>query len=107
VSHDVGEVFKLADRVLRLEQGNIAQSGTPVAVFLQRQFAGRLHLQAQVLEIRREDVVFTLCLLIGNELVDVVASPEEAAQLQVGETIAIATQSFSPLLSRPRVAEKG
>jgi molybdate transport system ATP-binding protein len=98
VSHDIGEVFKLAQRVLRMELGKIVQSGSPAEVFLQRRMAGKLQLQAQVLAIRREDVICTLSLLIGQDIVDVVASPEEAQQLSVGEMISIAAKSFSPLL---------
>ncbi|HEY8027541.1 MAG TPA: ATP-binding cassette domain-containing protein [Burkholderiaceae bacterium] len=98
VSHDVGEVFRLAQRVLRMENGLIVQSASPAQVFLHRRAAGKLQLQAQVLEIRREDVIYTLSLLIGQEIVDVVASPEEALQLRVGESISVAAKSFSPLL---------
>ncbi len=100
VSHDVGEVFKLARRVLHIEQGRVVQLGTPAALFLHKEAAGRLNLQVQVLEIRREDVIYTLSLLIGNDIVDVVASVEEAAQLRVGETISLAAKSFNPLLFR-------
>ncbi len=100
VSHDIGEVFKLAHQVLRIEHGRIVQLGTPAALFLHKEAAGRLNLQAQVLEIRREDVVYSLSLLIGNDIVDVIASAEEAAQLRVGETISLAAKSFNPLLFR-------
>jgi molybdate transport system ATP-binding protein len=102
VSHDLGEVFKLAHRVLLIEQGKVVQEGTPAALFLHREAAGRLNLQAQVLEIRREDVVYTLSLLVGGEIVDVIASHEEAQALRVGETISLAAKSFNPLLFRHR-----
>ncbi len=100
VSHDVGEVFKLAHKVLRIEHGRVVQVGAPAALFLHKEAAGRLNLQAQVLEIRREDVLYTLSLLIGSDIVDVVASADEAAQLRVGETISLAAKSFNPLLFR-------
>ncbi|HEX8957191.1 MAG TPA: ATP-binding cassette domain-containing protein [Burkholderiaceae bacterium] len=100
VSHDLGEVFKLAHKVLRIEHGKLVQAGTPAALFLRKEMAGRLKLQAQVLEIRREDVVYTLSLLVGSDIVDVMASPEEAKALRVGETISLAAKSFNPLLFR-------
>ena len=100
VSHDLAEVFKLAHKVLRIEGGRVMQVGAPAALFLHKESAGRLNLQAQVLEIRREDVVYSLSLLIGNDIVDVIASAEEAAQLRVGETISLAAKSFNPLLFR-------
>jgi molybdate transport system ATP-binding protein len=100
VSHDLGEVFKLAHKVLRMEQGRVVQAGTPAALFLHKESAGRINLQAQVLEIRREDVVYTISLLVGSEIVDVVASGEEAQALRVGETVSLAAKSFNPLLFR-------
>ena len=102
VSHDLGEVFKLAQQVLRIAGGRIVQAGTAAALFLQREAAGRLNLQAQVLDIRREDVVYTLSLLVGSEVIDVVASPEEAQAMRVGETISLAAKSFNPLLFQVR-----
>ena len=74
VSHELGEVFKLSEKVLRLEGGRIIESGTPREVFLQKRLSGRLNLHAQVLDIRQEDVVYIVTLLIGQEVIDVVAS---------------------------------
>lgn len=100
VSHDLAEVFKLAQKVFRLEQGRVAQAGTPATLFLNGQTTGRFNLQGQVLEIRREDVLHVVSLLVGNEVVDVLASVEEAAQLRIGETVGLGAKSFSPLLFR-------
>ncbi len=102
VSHDLGEVFKLAHNVLRIEGGRVVQAGSPAALFLHEESAGRLNLQAQVLEIRREDVVYTISLLVGADIIDVVASNEEAQAMQVGETVFLAAKSFNPLLFRHR-----
>ncbi|OWW19470.1 ATP-binding cassette domain-containing protein [Noviherbaspirillum denitrificans] len=100
VSHDLGEVFKLSDTVLRLEGGRLAASGTPREVFLQKRMSGRLNLHAQVLDVRREDVVHIVTLLIGQEAIDVVASEDEVAGLQAGDTVSVAARAISPYLSR-------
>lgn len=97
VSHDIGEVFKLSQRVLRLEQGRIAQSGTPVEVFLQRRLAGKLVLHAQVLAIRREEVVHIMSLLIGQDIIDIIASDDEVAGLKVGDAVSVSGKAISPL----------
>lgn len=98
VSHDIGEVFKLSQRVLRLDAGRLAQSGTPEEVFLQHRLAGKLNLHAQVLAIRREEVVHIVSLLIGQDIVDVIASHDEVAELQTGDLVSVASKAISPYL---------
>jgi len=100
VSHDLGEVFKLAQHVLRLEHGKLAQSGTPAQVFLSARHAGKLNVRAQVLDIRREDVINVLSLLIGAEIVDVIASDDEVRNLKPGDLVTISAKAFSPLIFR-------
>jgi molybdate transport system ATP-binding protein len=101
VSHDVGEVFKLSQQVLRLEQGRIVQSGTPSDVFLQRRMAGKFNLHAQVLAVRRDDVVHVVSLAVGQDIVEVIASDDEVAGLAPGDFISVSAKAFSPLLVKP------
>ena len=98
VSHDLGEVFKLSGHVLLLEGGRITHSGTPAETFLQQRLVGRLSLRAQVLAIRREEVIHIVSLLIGQDVIDVIASDDEVAGLRPGESISVATKTFSPFL---------
>lgn len=100
VSHDLGEVFKLSQQVHVLEQGRISRCGTPAQVFLQQQVQGKLNLQAQVLAVRREEVVYILSLLIGQDVVEVIADEQEASGLKAGDRIAISAKAFSPLIFR-------
>jgi molybdate transport system ATP-binding protein len=98
VSHDMGEVFKLSQQVLCLEQGRITRSGSPAEVFLQHRLQGRVNLHAQVLAIRREDIVYILSLLIGQDIVEIIASEEEVQGLQVGSAVAVSAKAFSPMI---------
>lgn len=100
VSHELGEVFKLSEKVLRLEAGRITASGTPAEVFLQKRMSGRLNLHAQVLDIRQEEVVHIVSLLVGQEVIDVVASEDEVAGLKAGDSVSMAARAISPYLSR-------
>ena len=100
VSHELGEVFKLSDHVLRLDAGRIVASGTPREVFLQKRLSGRLHLHAQVLDIRREEVVHIVTLLVGQEVIDVVASDDEVADIARGDSVSISARAISPYISR-------
>lgn len=96
VSHDLGEIFKMSQKVLYLEGGKIIASGAAQEVFLQQSVRGKLNLQAQVLAIREEEIVYVLSLLVGQEIIEIIASQADAKRLKVGETIAISTKAFSP-----------
>jgi molybdate transport system ATP-binding protein len=98
VSHDIGEVFKLAHQVLQIEQGKVVREGTPAQVFLCERHNGKLNLQAQVLNIRHEDVIFVLSLLIGKDIVDTIATADEVCGLKPGDLISISAKAFSSLI---------
>ncbi|MES2047671.1 MAG: ATP-binding cassette domain-containing protein [Pseudomonadota bacterium] len=100
VSHDVGEVFKLSHQVIQLEGGKVVRSGSPAEVFLRQRLQGKLNLRAQVLAIRREEVIYVLSLLIGRDIVEIIAAEDEVAGLKVGDFISISTKAFSPLIFR-------
>ncbi|HJV84347.1 MAG TPA: ATP-binding cassette domain-containing protein [Noviherbaspirillum sp.] len=102
VSHDIGEVFKLSQRVLKLEHGRIAETGTPSEVFLQHRVAGKLNVHAQVLAIRHEEVVHIVSLLIGQDIVEVIASDDEIEGLHEGDFVSVSAKAFSPLLFRQK-----
>jgi molybdate transport system ATP-binding protein len=97
VTHDIGEVFRLADQVWRLQDGALVQTGSPASVFLQQRVAGNLALRAQVLSLQREEVVTIVSLLIGQEIVDVIAADDEAAQLRIGQTVVLSAKTFGAL----------
>jgi len=98
VTHDIAEVFKLSQHVFVIEAGRIVRSGSPSSVFLQQQRQGSLQLQAQVLAVRQEEVVYILSLLVGQDIVEVIADKEEAAHLHPGDMISIAAKAFSPMI---------
>jgi len=98
VSHDIAEVFKLSQQVFVIEDGKIVRSGSPSSVFLQQQVHGKFQLQAQVLAIRKEDVIYVLSLLVGQDIVEVIAAKDEAERMKVGDMIAIAAKAFSPMI---------
>lgn len=100
VSHELGEVFRLSQQVLRLEAGRIVQSGTPAEVFLQQRLSGKLNLHAQVLAIQREEVVHVVSLLIGQDVIDVIASDDEVTGLRQGDRVSVSAKAISPFLFR-------
>jgi molybdate transport system ATP-binding protein len=100
VSHDMAEVFKLTQKVLQLKNGLVVRRGSPHQVFLQQAAHGKLHLHAQVLAIRSEEIVHILSLLVGQEIIEIIAAYEDVKRLKVGDRIAISTKAFSPQITR-------
>jgi molybdate transport system ATP-binding protein len=98
VTHDIGEVFRLAQGVFKLTAGQIVAAGTAADVFLQARMGGKFTLRAQVLAIRREEIVTIMTPLIGGELVDVIADQEEIAGMAPGDFVSVAAKAFSPLI---------
>ena len=81
VSHDIGEVFRLAHRVLMMENGRIVRTGTPLEVFAE----GNEKLRGRVIEVD-ENQGFVV-VLIGNQVV----RWDWEAKLKVGDDVKVET----------------
>lgn len=98
VSHDVSEVCKLTSRVMLMEAGRVVQQGNPIDVFSTGQTSGKFRFTGEILAIEAMDVMISLTVLIGNQIVRVVAMPDEAAMLRVGESIMLVSKAFNPMV---------
>lgn len=98
VSHDVGEIHRLATKVYKLEDGRVVQHGTPAEVFTSRNISGKFKFAGEVLRIEQADVVCIVTVLIANELVKVVAQPDEVSDLQPGSRVLVASKAFNPVI---------
>ena len=98
VSHDVSEVCKLTSRVMMMEAGRIVQQGKPIDVFSAGQTSGKFRFTGEILTIEAMDVMFSLTVLVGNQIVRVVAMPDEAAKLRVGERVMLVSKAFNPMV---------
>lgn len=98
VSHDVSEVYKLSQRVMLMEHGKIVQQGTPAEIFGAGQAGGKFSFAGEVLAIEPSDVVFTVTLLVGNQVVRVIATAEEAQTIQPGSRVMLLSKAFNPVL---------
>jgi len=79
VSHDIGEVFRLANRVFVLENGKITRTGSPIEVFAE----GNEKLIGRVIEVDKERG--DMAILIGNQVV----RKQFDKQFKVGDEICL------------------
>ena len=100
VSHDFGEVYRLSDQVIVIEGGRTAARGRPAEVFGNRRISGKFQFTGEVLAIAPSDVVFTLSILIGNQVVQVIATAQELRDIQVGDTVMLVSKAFNPIVMK-------
>jgi molybdate transport system ATP-binding protein len=99
VSHDPSEMYRLANRVIVLEQGKAVQDGNPREVLLQTNGSQKFSFEGELLEIRKIDVIYVAVVSIGQQIVEVVVSVEEAQNLQIGQIVRVGTKAFAPTIS--------
>ena len=94
VSHDPSEIYKLASRVISLENGKIVDDGTPKNVLFQRKESQKLSFEGEVVEIKKDDAIYIAIVAIGQQLVEVILSEEEQKRLEIGEHISLSAKAF-------------
>ena len=100
VSHDVSESLKLSDRVLMIEKGRIVKDGPPAAVFAQKEMGGKFQFTGEIIAMEKQDFLYILSILIGKEVVRVVADREEVASFSIGEEVLVASKAFNPVIRK-------
>jgi molybdate transport system ATP-binding protein len=98
VSHDISEIFKMSDRVVRLNMGKIINEGIAAEVFNEKYISGKFRFTGDVLKIESDDVVFIVSVLVGNNIIKVIATQEEIEELKSGDKVMIVSKAFNPLI---------
>jgi len=100
ISHDVSEILKISDTMLVLEQGKIIQTGSPAEVFSHKEVSGKFQFVGEIINMEKQDVIYILSILIGNELVKVVADEREVKKYTLGERVIVASKAFNPIIKK-------
>ncbi len=98
VSHDLGEIMKLSDTVVVLEQGKITKTGMPQEIFINRQISGKFQFTGTVLSIEKQDVIYVVTVIIYNTIIKVVADASEIEDLHSGDSVVVASKAFNPVI---------
>jgi molybdate transport system ATP-binding protein len=100
VSHDVGEVVKMADEIFMIEDGKITQHGRPIEVFSNKRLSGKFQFPGEIIQIDKEDIIYVVTILIGANIVKIVAVESEIQTMKVGDKVIVASKAFNPLLQK-------
>ena len=100
ISHDVSEIFKLSDHVIKMKQGSILKQGSPTEVFINQEISGKFKFAGEVLHIEKQEVIYVITVMIQSTIVKVVAQESEVTDLHIGDRVMVASKAFNPIIYR-------
>lgn len=100
ITHDVAESIKMSNKVIVLKDGKIKTSGQPIDVFSHQKLSGKFQFTGQILEINKEGFLYLILILIGTNIVKIVAEEEDVKDLKVGDHILVASKAFNPIIHK-------
>ncbi len=100
VSHDISEVFKLSNRVFKINLGEIEEDGTPNELFSNQNISGKFKIVGEILSIKKSDILYILEILSNNEVVKATAVEDEIKDLKIGDKILLSSKAFNPIVNK-------
>ena len=98
VSHDPSEIYRLANRIVVLNYGQIINDGTPKDILLKTKGSQKFSFEGELLDIVKVDVIHIAIVAIGQQLVEVVVGKDEIRSLKIGQKVSLSTKAFNPTI---------
>lgn len=100
VTHDVTEVYKLANNVIVLESGKRVKQGTPEEVFLGKRLSTRVQVTGKVVGIEHDSIMASVTILHADQFFKTLIDTEElkSLNLRVGDDVIIGVKSSDVIL---------
>lgn len=100
ISHDISEIIKMSDCLIEIEEGKLKSKGLPTDVFTKNNINAKFQFTGEVIHMIKQDFIFIITVLIGKELVKVIADDNEAKDLSIGDKVLIASKAFNPVIQK-------
>ena len=100
VSHDISEIFKLSNRVFKINLGEIEEDGTPNELFSNQKISSKFKIVGEILSIKKSDILYILEILSNNEVVKATAVEDEIKDLKIGDKILLSSKAFNPIVNK-------
>jgi molybdate transport system ATP-binding protein len=101
VSHDLTEVFRLAGKVLKLENGKISSVARPEELFIDNHISGKVQITGIVVKIEKFDTFYLLTIVTGmNQILKVTAFQNDVENLHEGDSIMVLSKAFNPIIMK-------
>ena len=98
VSHDPSEIYRLANRIVVLNYGQIINDGSPKEILLKTKGSQKFSFEGELLDIIKVDVIHVAIVAIGQQLVEVVVAKDEIESLKIGQKVSLSTKAFNPTI---------
>ncbi len=100
VSHSSSEIYKLANKMIELKHGKIINMGKPSEILLKTSGSEKFSLKGRIINIIRADIINIAVVSLGNYIVEIVISQNEAENLKKGDEVLISTKAFHPNIKK-------
>lgn len=100
ISHDVSEIIRLSDFMIEMDHGSIIRQGNPADMFTNDRVNAKFQFTGEVIGMVKQDFIVIVTVLIGKDIVKVIANDQEAANLQIGDKVLIASKAFNPIIHK-------
>ena len=100
VSHDISEIVKLSDFVYEIKKGEIHKLARPSDFFSHSNSSAKFKFTGEIVEIIKEDVIYVVSVLIGNNVVKIVSDINEVNNLLIGDKVFVASKAFNPIIQK-------
>lgn len=100
ISHDASEIYKLANKIIILDDGKIIKQGKVDEVLLQTKGSQKFAIKARILKLNKQDSIVVAVLSIGTQICEVVLSPLEAQNFKEDEEVVLSQKAFGLNLSK-------
>ncbi|MDN3512821.1 MAG: ATP-binding cassette domain-containing protein [Candidatus Brocadia sp.] len=100
VTHDVTEVYKLADYVVVMEAGKVIKRGTPEEIFMGRRLSTRIQIAGKVVDIESDSIMAAVTVMHEDQYFKTLIDTEEIHRLKimVGDDVVIGAKSSDVIL---------
>ncbi|MFO0792758.1 MAG: ATP-binding cassette domain-containing protein [Candidatus Brocadiaceae bacterium] len=100
VTHDVTEVYKLADYVIMLESGGVVKQGTPEEIFMGKRLSTRIQVVGKVVDIESDSIMAAVTVMHENQYFKTLIDNEDVCQmnLKIGDDVVIGAKSSDVIL---------
>lgn len=97
VSHDIGEMFKLSNRILHLKDGKIFNDGDANSIFTQNNISSKFSFSAKIIDIEQNGIIFIVKILVNNNIA-MITMDNDALNYKIGDEILVSTKAFNPIV---------
>ena len=98
ISHDATEIIRMSDHVYEIENGKLLRQGPPLEMFTRDKVNAKFQFSGEVISLVKQDFIYIVTVLVGNELVKVVANDEELEGIEIGDKVLLASKAFNPII---------